>query len=213
MKFNFSLDTAIIVTLLTVLLFGVGQAYLGGLLGSFYINPIILNFSVQDKVYIGFLKGFNLFIWASCVFIILFSLRHIWSSSGAAAYLDKKVVQYLQRKLNIKHIDTLQPHNRSQQEEFEKSFSSIAVTMLLSIGLLIGYLYALSNLEKKGKEKGSTILEDVRVLPKVNVNNSNTVLYLIQCGTSLCALIDEKKNVTLIEPKNIVLIGSNFKDK
>ena len=67
MKFNFSLDTAIIVTLLTVLLFGIGQAYLGGLLGSFYIDQITLNFSVQDKIYIGFLKGFNLFIWTTLV--------------------------------------------------------------------------------------------------------------------------------------------------
>ncbi|UOG19628.1 hypothetical protein [Acinetobacter sp. PK01] len=213
MKFNFSLDTAIIITLLTVLPFGVGQAYLGGLLRPFYIDPIVLNFSVQDKIYWGFLKGFNLFIWTTLVFIILFALRHIWSSLGVAAFLDKKIVQYLQRKLKIKHIDTLQPHNRSQQEEFEKSFSSIAVTMLLSIGLLIGYLYALSHFETKGKENGAKYLANVKVLPKVSANNSNQTLYLIQCGSALCALIDEKKNVSLVEPKNVVLLGSNFTDK
>jgi len=213
MKFNFSLDTAIIVTLLTVLLFGVGQAYLGGLLGSFYINPIILNFSVQDKIYIGFLKGFNLFIWTTLVFIILFSLRHIWCSSGIAANLDKKIVQYLQRKLNIRHIDTLHPHNRSQLEEFERSFSSTTLTLFLSIALFIGYLFALSSFETKGKEKGEKFLENVEVLPKVNVNKSSQIFYLIQCGTSLCALIDEKKNVSLVEPKNVIFLGSNFKEK
>ncbi|MDH1800908.1 hypothetical protein [Acinetobacter johnsonii] len=213
MKFNFSLDTAIIVTLLTVLLFGIGQAYLGGLLGSFYIDQITLNFSVQDKIYIGFLKGFNLFIWTTLVFIILFSLRHLWSSSGVSSYLDKKLVQYVQNKLDIKHIDTLHPHNRSQLEEFERNFSSTIITLFLSIALFIGYLFALSNFETKGKEKAEKFLENVNLLPKVSVNKSNQVFYLVQCGTSLCAVIDAKKNVSLVESKNVVLLSSNFKGR
>lgn len=213
MKFNFSLDTAIIVTLLTVLPFGVGQVYLGGLLRPFYIDPIVLNFSVQDKIYIGFLKGFNLFIWTSLFFIILFALRQIWNSSGIGAHLDKKIIQYLQRKLDIKHINTLHPHNRSQLEEFEKSFSSILATLFLSVVLFSSYVYALSHFENKGTEKGMKYLENVKILPKVNANNSNKILHLVYCGTSLCALIDENKNVSLVEPKNVVLLGSNFKDK
>jgi hypothetical protein len=54
MKFNFSLDTAIIISLIAIFLFVSGQSYLGGLLRPFYIDPVVLNFSVQDKIYWGF---------------------------------------------------------------------------------------------------------------------------------------------------------------
>ena len=54
MKFNFSLDVAIALTLITVFLFTSGQIYLNGYLGYFLVDPIALNFSVQDKIYLGF---------------------------------------------------------------------------------------------------------------------------------------------------------------
>ena len=73
MKFNASIDVAIIISLITVFLFANGQAYLGGLLTPFGIDPIVLNFSVQDKIYIDFLKGYQhlqYFIYGYVVFFI-----------------------------------------------------------------------------------------------------------------------------------------------
>lgn len=210
MKVNLSLDTAVIITLITVFLFGIGQAYLGALLRPFLIDPAVLNFTVQDKIYWGFLKGFNLFIYSSLIFMIMFALRHIWISSEIGTFFDKKLLAYVQKKLMIKHMDTLHPHNNSQKEEFEKSFTSAILMLLAGIILLIGYIFALSSIEDKGKDKGNAILENPTTLPKIRINNKDMQNYLIQCGSLLCAVIDEKKNVSLVEPKNIVMLGSNF---
>ncbi|MGY5392617.1 hypothetical protein [Acinetobacter sp. NigerLNRRAM0016] len=64
---------------------------------------------------------------------------------------------------------------------------------------------------KSAKKTLAKTLANPSHLPTIKAHGQE--FYLIKCGTSLCAVIDEKKNVTLIEPKNIVLIGSNFKDK
>ncbi|MFV5492192.1 hypothetical protein [Acinetobacter sp. ASP199] len=51
MKLDFSLDAAIIVTIISVLLFMIGQPYLSSFLGVFGADLTVLNLSVQDKLY------------------------------------------------------------------------------------------------------------------------------------------------------------------
>ncbi len=56
MKFNFSLDTAIIISLLTVFFYACGQNYLAAYMSVFLIDPVVLNFSAADKINWGFLN-------------------------------------------------------------------------------------------------------------------------------------------------------------
>ena len=72
MKINFSLDTAIIITLVSVLLFMVGQVFLNATLTPFGGEAIVLNFSIQDKLYFGFLKTFNHWLWFLLFIVIIF---------------------------------------------------------------------------------------------------------------------------------------------
>ena len=67
MKINFSLDTAIIITLTSALLYMAGQIYLNSYLRPFGAEALVLNFSIQDKLYYGYLKTVNhwiLFLFA-----------------------------------------------------------------------------------------------------------------------------------------------------
>ena len=66
MKLNLSADLAVVISLITVFLFA--NAYIGGYLNAFNVEPIILNYSVQDKIYIGYLRGFNYLIYAILVY-------------------------------------------------------------------------------------------------------------------------------------------------
>ncbi|MDC4371481.1 hypothetical protein OHV45_16005, partial [Acinetobacter baumannii] len=68
MKFNFSIDIAVIVSLTAIFLFVLGQSYLGGFLSPFYIEPVVLNFSIQDKIYWGFVKGKTFLLYLFLLF-------------------------------------------------------------------------------------------------------------------------------------------------
>lgn len=51
-----------------------------------------------------------------------------------------------------------------------------------------------------------------QILPVEKTSNpSDKKTYLIKCESSLCATIDEEKNISLVEHKNVVILGSNFK--
>jgi hypothetical protein len=210
MKFNFSLDAAIVLTLTTVFFYTSGQIYLNGYLSPFLVDSIVLNFSVQDKIYVGFLRGINeyLFILTAC--LIMFFIRYTFIYFEIGKWIDKKITSYIPKNERPKkHV--LRIHNSEYYDGLDKNYSNVVLSTLLILILFGGVLLALSHIENKGKEISSKVMKDVSVLPIVKSNGQER--FLIKCGSSLCAVIDEKKNVSLVEPKNVVLLGSNFKGR
>lgn len=111
MKFNFSLDTAIIISLIAIFLFVSGQAYLGGLLHTFYVDPIVLGFSVQDKIYWGYIKGLNPIAYSLLIIFYYFFIRYIDTSLEIRSRMSEKIANFVRKKidsvLNINHIFTI----------------------------------------------------------------------------------------------------------
>ena len=211
MKFNFSLDTAIIVTLTAIFLFALGQAYLGGLLRPFYVDPVVLNFSIQDKIYWGFIKGQAPLIYFFIITTLFYVSRYVF----VTAELDQKIVSFLRSKINFRLPHEVKPHNISLTDERDRNYSVFTLTTLIIYTLFVGALFSLSHIEQKGKAIGQTILTDMKIQPLVKITGADTDLkqYRILCGSTLCAVIDEQKNVSLVEPKNVVYLSSNFAEK
>ncbi|MCG7220844.1 hypothetical protein [Acinetobacter sp. AG3] len=208
MKFNFSLDTAIIISLIAIFLFVSGQAYLGGFLRPFYVDPIVLNFSVQDKIYWGFLKALNPLITIFLIGITLYVLKYIYVSLE----LDQKIVDFLRRKIKFRLKHQVKPHNSSQTDKLEKNYTTFTIYVSLIIGCSFMLFTSILDTQEKGKKNGSEVLSNIKELPliKITGNENNLKQYRILCGSALCAVIDEKKNVSLVEPKNILYLSSNF---
>lgn len=211
MKFNFSFDLAIITSLIAIFLFVSGQSYLGGLLRPFYIDPIVLNFSVQDKIYWGFLKALGPLITFFLMGIFLYVVRYIYVSLD----LDQTIVDFLRRKIKFRFKHEVKPHNSSQIDELEKSYATFTIYVGLIVGLSIAMFTSILDTQEKGKSKGADILKNINELPLVKITDTETDLkqYRILCGSTLCAVIDEKKNVSMVEPKNVVYLSSNFDKK
>lgn len=211
MKFNFSLDTAIIISLIAIFLFVSGQAYLGGYLRPFYVDPIVLGFSVQDKIYWGFLKALNPLITIFLVGIILYVLRYLYASLE----LDQKIVDFFRRKIKLRLKHQVKPHNSSQTDELEKNYTTFAIFVSLIISFAIMLFTSILDTQEKGKKNGVDTLANIKKLPLVKItgNENNLKQYRILCGSALCAVIDEKKNISLVEPKNIIYLSSNFEKK
>ena len=210
MKFNFSLDAAIVLTLTTVFFYTSGQIFLNGYLSPFLVDSIVLNFSVQDKIYVGFLRSINEYLYIITACLIMFFIRYTFIYFEIGKWIDKKVTSYIPKNERTKK-NVLRIHNSEYFDGLDKSYSTVLLTVFFIIILCWGVLQSFIHIENKGKNISVQVMKTVTVLPMIKVNNQEH--FLIKCGLSLCAVIDKKKNVSLVEPKSVVLLGSNFKDK
>lgn len=62
MKMDASINIALMITIIGVILYAFGQAFLVGYLNFFNLEPYLFNLSVQDKVYVGFIQSWKLLL-------------------------------------------------------------------------------------------------------------------------------------------------------
>lgn len=205
MKLNFSLDSALVITLMTIFLYASGQAYLGGLLREFYIDPIILNFSIQDKIYWGFLKGQAALIYLFLVSLICYAFRFFIIYTE----LNQKLVNFIRSRAKSTYKYEIKIHNSSSIDERDKNYSAVTLSAMIIYGLFLGIIFALYNIEEKGMQDGKKAFNNFSQLPSVQLENKSIKIkyYRFFCGSSLCIVIDEYRNVHLIEPKKIIYLN------
>jgi len=202
MKLNLSLDLAVVISIITVFLFANGNAYLGGYLHVFNIDPLVLNFSIQDKIYIGYLRGFYYLFYFILILLVYIVSRYILLSLDIPGAFNR----YLDKKLNNLHPKhKLSIHNSSFYEELDISYKQNSFLGLLVFILLISTLLLIWNSENSAK---AAARKDIQTLDfeKVQVRNKKgtPTLFLVECGASLCALMGKDRKVILEDPKNII---------
>lgn len=202
MKLNLSADLAVVISLITVFLFANGNAYIGGYLNAFNVDPIILNYSVQDKIYIGYLRGFNYLIFALLALIISMAAWHIWLAFDGSRNLNN----YLDKKLNTaprKHALVI--HNSTTHEELQSSYSKKSTLGIVVIVTLVSTLWLLSHTEKTAQAKA---FEDMKQgsfdIVSIKLTKEKDTHFAVLCGSTICAIMDkENKKVTFEEVKNL----------
>ena len=202
MKTNLSIDIAVIISLFTVFFYTCGQTYLAAYMAVFYIDPVILNFSTTEKINWGFLNCAN---WLTYILFMALTLSFFLY---VFALIDLKYPQNLFKtnKQRRPHI-----HNLNSTEEQRKNRIRVFFWIFFISILTVFAFITFANIDIKTSKSARKILKNPTSLPLIRVNDQ--YLFLIKCGSSLCAAIDKNKNVSLIEPKNVILVGSNFKNK
>lgn len=203
MKFNASIDIAITISLVAVFLFANGQAHLGGYLGTFGVDPVLLNFSIQDKLYIGYLHGFHYLLYSIFLLLGYIVLIYIINTTNFFLKLDK----FLDKKLNKKIIKIYTPplHNNSFHERLDQSYKEHSFIAFLIMIVLIATLLLLANTETTAKDNAYTDLKEFDfVQTHLRSNPQNQNFFIIKCGSNYCALINKQKQITLEEPKNLI---------
>jgi len=185
MKFNFSLDAALIITALTALLYLVAQVFLAGYISIFGADITVLNLTVQDKLYYGFLKSLVLTLYFTLALFVLFiAVPSIFNNFGGNIWLHKKL-QNLRIAIHkdTKHRPVI--HNSSFELENERQFNRKLFASYFILVLLLG------------SEK----------LRKVQLKSQeNQEAYKILCGQNLCAVLmvnGKQKSLHYIDPKDI----------
>ncbi|MFL9532590.1 hypothetical protein ACKEPO_12930 [Acinetobacter baumannii] len=203
MKFNFSIDIAVIVSLTAIFLFVLGQSYLGGFLSPFYIEPVVLNFSIQDKIYWGFVKGKTflgfLFLIFGSFYIITYAFVYLVIYQPYSLFLKNRPTKLIYFFKNILNIYKLKNINY--------------LTFLYGTIIFPLFVFASINLSaNQGEIDGRDLYNNIKKRPLVKITDSksNIPQYRILCGSTLCAVIDEKKNISLVEPKSIIYPNQKF---
>lgn len=130
MKLDFSLDAAIIVTIISVLLFMIGQAYLSSFLGVFGADLAVLNLSVQDKLYWGFSKSIQDIINLLAGFIIFFIvIPYVFRQLGGSHWL-LKIIRKIRREIKTNKAYTPQIHNSSIEKKDRTKFELLFIYLV-----------------------------------------------------------------------------------
>lgn len=200
MKFNASIDIAITISLVGFFLFANGQAYLGGYLGTFGVDPVLLNFSIQDKLYIGYLMGFTYLNYAVYVLAVCIILNY------AVRIFDvpRKLNRFFGKKIQ-KISNSVQIHNSSFYDDLEKNYGKHSFITIMLLILLISTLLLLANTETTAKDNADINIKNFD-FRQVHLKNDpmNQNFFIVKCGSNYCALINKQKQITLEEPKNLI---------
>lgn len=205
MRFNLSFDVAIVISLVTVFLFANGTAHLGGYLSVFNIDPTLLNLSLQDKIYLGYLYGFKYLLYFTYILCAYIIIKYAFISLN----LSSKIFNYVSRKINKndnrKH--KLNIHNSTFHEELEKAYISNTSLFASIIVMLFATIFLLAETEKEAQFIANKKLLSFN-FTKVELKNpkDKTEYFLVKCGSSLCALITKDTEVVMEEPKNIIFL-------
>lgn len=205
MKFNLSIDIAVVVSLLTVFFYSCGQSYLAAYMGVFYIDPVVLNFSTAEKINWGFLHCAN---WLTFIILGALSLSFILY---IFALLNIRYPSNLKNPFKSKNQQHPQIHNQNITDEQRANRIRLFFWPFFVFFLALSSFFIFAAISIDTTTSARKTLANPIHLPTIKVNDQK--FFLIKCGSSLCAVIDEKKNVSLVEPKNVVLLSSNFKGR
>ncbi|MEG0030742.1 hypothetical protein [Acinetobacter sp.] len=205
MKTNLSVDIAVIISLFTAFFYACGQNYLAAYMAVFYIDPVILNFPTAEKINWGFLNCLN---WMSIILLgglLLSFVLYIF------ALLNIRYPSNLKNPFKSKKQQHPQIHNQNITDEQRANRIRLFFWPFFICVLILSAFLSFAAIDIKTTKSARKALANPIQLPRINANGQE--FYLIKCGSSLCAVIDEKKNVSLVEPKNVVLLGINFKGR
>lgn len=207
MKLDFSLDAAIIVTIISVLLFMIGQAYLSSFLGMFGADLAVLNLSVQDKLYWGFSKSIQDIINLLAGFIIFFIvIPYVFRQLGGSHWL-LKIIRKIRCEIKTNRAYTPQIHNSSIEKKIERNLDYRLFIWYACFIAIVGTVYYIVHIQNYAKEAANKALLNSHNFKQVEIKQKpNQEAYKILCGQNLCAVLmvnGKQKSLHYIDPKDI----------
>ena len=205
MKTTLSVDIAVLISLFTVFFYACGQNYLAAYMAVFYIDPVILNFPTAEKINWGFLNCANYLTFILLTALILSFVLYIF------ALLNISYPSRLKNLFKSKKQQRPQIHNQSLTDEQRANRIRLFFWPFFICFLALSAFLTFAAIDIKTTKFAKGALSNPTLLPIIQIKDKDkNKFFLIKCGSLLCAVIDEKKNVSLVEPKNLILLGSNF---
>ena len=203
MNSNYLTAVATTLSILGVVSYGCGTLYLSGYLEIFDVSLAALDISTFDRMYYGFLKPIKYIIYGICIFFILSFCLYLISDELLLWVYKTKIKKASKKILSIGTSEFQSQKAQIVRKLFYSSF------ILFSLIVLLCYLFSVA---VEAQDKAREVLKDPKKLTSVVLKKSiNDKYHLILCGSSLCAVLDNQKNIHYIEAKDIIILSENFK--
>ncbi len=213
MKWNASFDSAVLLALVTALLYSSGLAYQQGFLMEIGLGRTMLESSFYQIIYSGFLNNIaGLFAFSFSVFI--FSVLFYSTVRNDT----KEIIQFL-KKLYFRIVR--KPFQAQDNDNKKSTIKFVIYQSCIFTLLIVSCLLVLSSIEKRGKERAKSFLnyhqenlDSSDGMISVSFNGEDKKLRLIMCGVSDCAGIEGKTNNIYFFSKSagyVLLGGKNIK--
>lgn len=203
MKFNFSFDVAILLTIMTIILYTTGHTYITSYISFFNIESDVLNLGMQDKVYLGYLHSFT----PSLIYILIaYAYFTLFRIIAKELKIENKINTFV-RKLLPKRKHSTQIHNLSRQIEEDNRLNMTIFTTFFIIGIYVGSYLFLAKIEKNAtSDAASDWNKLVFNQVKLKSDTKEDMYYKIKCGVALCVISDKNKYISLVEPKELLIL-------
>lgn len=212
MKINLSIDAALIITITTTFLYMVGQVYLSTYLNFVGADITVMNFSIQDKVYYGYIRAIQDTGYIILFFLLFLGAPFLLKKTGTTSILINILIKIKNKIRPQRHIPPIHRTTKQtlNQQNFLNQLRLIYITLMMFFGSLTYLVYITQTTEL---EVANDIKQYDQTLQKVQVrNNSDKETYLILCGASLCTILftdEQPYHVRFIDPKNVFFIVKN----
>ena len=193
---NKLIDSALILTALTAILYSSGTAYHNGMLATLSLSPALLEKSFHQLLYTGFLQAcIPLFIITATIVVFLTLVSELYFPLVQRLYnksfsWKKRIIKFLKR------------FSYNHETERIKRARAKTYSSLLVFFVLVGVLSFLRCLEIKGAQQGQEYLSVIgkKECDKDNIiieKTSNKAFCTIACGTNHCAVVDQETGISV----------------
>lgn len=196
--------SALLIAVITSLLYCASMAYFVGVSSYFNLIPELLEKNFHMTIYSGYIAVINnvlfpfvkILIWPICIYVpIIYFLKN---NSLITFRAKRKIVKY--RRKTVKFI-------RDIKSILSNTYASIVIIICFFVVLTVffqgaGYLKA-----KKVKDEIDNNELNVKEIRYAYIGNAPKKVYLLTCGTRNCAAIDLKTKIVYHFPQGQI-IGS-----
>jgi hypothetical protein len=204
---NLLKDSAIILTLLTTILYSIGTAHFYGMCTELHINPTMLERTFHQILYDGVIVAINNTYVQIC-FVIILIIAAITLLSICPAM--QRFIRKIKTKIRVRIRKRLGYRRSSNNINFDKILA-IPTLILAGTSLTVVLIIFFQNV---GRHSAEEMLKDVRIhksgLSRIFVKNGELghELINISCGTNYCITIDHDANKIWYVHKDNILYST-----
>lgn len=192
-----SIDSAILLTIGTAILYALGSAEYGGFTNQLSLNEDIMERSFHQTIYSGFLFSW---VYIELVLLVIVFCLYVYSHGLLQIYVDHLRKGFAQKKRIVKMRDKFfKKRNYPAIEIRERARLNFFAKLFLGFTVLIFFLTAA---ERSGVAEAKSILSlhiDNRnsdLLIETEINGSVKELIFLGCGVRNCAGYDQSSKKT-----------------
>jgi hypothetical protein len=210
---NSKLDTALLITTVTALLYTWSTVLFNGFLGILMLDSDLMERNFHQVIYGGLLISFAPVI---AVGLLIWGTLYIWSHGILPVYIDwaRSKVSRRRKVIRFRRFWYGKRNAAPVEVRAKAVFTRVSVGLMLAIAYILSLIY----FESIGQDRAKSILTDhfngennPSSMIEVKIEGKSKTLRFLACGSRTCSGIEEKTNLVFYFPATTSYSFMHFK--